>query len=118
MNTKSMDTEVIIVGGGLIGCTVAALLAKQDIRSLIVEERVELLQTSQANIDPRALAITRASENILRVTDAWQYIAEDKIGYFRKMHVWDANGNGEILFDSAELCEPTLGFIIEQTELV
>ena len=112
-----MDTEVIIVGGGLIGCTVAALLAKQDIRSLIVEERVELLQTSQANIDPRALAITRASENILRVTDAWQYIAEDKIGYFRKMHVWDANGNGEILFDSAELCEPTLGFIIEQTEL-
>ena len=28
------------------------------------------------------------------------------------MHVWDENGTGEIRFESASICEPTMGYII------
>ncbi|MBI4006597.1 MAG: UbiH/UbiF/VisC/COQ6 family ubiquinone biosynthesis hydroxylase [Gammaproteobacteria bacterium] len=114
---NNYDTEVIIVGGGLTGCTIAALLARQDIHCIILEECARTSGNSEIRTDPRALAITRASANILGSTGAWQHLSRDRIGYFSGMHVWDENGAGEIHFDSAELCEPTLGYIIEQTIL-
>lgn len=111
-----LDADVIIVGGGLVGCTLAALLAKNEFRCLIIEER-DTTGNSVTRIDPRALAITRASVNILRAAGAWQHLSKNRIGYFSEMHVWDENGTGKIHFDSAELCEPALGYIIEQTIL-
>ncbi len=111
------DTDVIIVGGGLTGCTIAALLARQDIHCIILEECARTSDNSEIRTDPRALAITRASANILSTAGAWQHLSRDRIGYFSEMHVWDENGAGEIRFDSADLCEPTLGYIVEQTIL-
>lgn len=107
--------DVIIVGGGLAGATLSSLLAGQGFRCVLLEERSN--ETKSGRADPRALAITRASENILRSAKVWEYLPQDRIGYFRKMHVWDENGPGDIKFDSAELCESTLGYIIEQTVL-
>lgn len=111
------DADVIIVGGGLAGCTLAALLSSQGVQCLIIEERNNTSENSESRLDPRALAITRASQNILHNADAWKYLPKERIGYFREMHVWEENGAGEIHFDSAELCEPVLGHIIEQTVL-
>jgi len=113
--TIKPDADVIIVGGGLAGATLALLLAGQGLRCVLLEERN--VETTSGRTDPRALAITRASENILRSARAWEYLPQDRIGYFRQMHVWDENGTGDIKFDSAELCESTLGYIIEQTVL-
>jgi 2-octaprenylphenol hydroxylase len=113
--TVKVDADVIIVGGGLAGATLASLLAGQDIRCVVLEERSNELKSGR--IDPRALAITRASENILRSARAWEHLPQNRIGYFRQMHVWDETGSGDIKFDSAELCESTLGYIIEQTVL-
>jgi len=92
------DTDVIIVGGGLTGCTLATILARQGIRCLIIEEQEKVSDDSSTYIDPRALAITCASENILRAAGAWANLAEDKIGYFREMFVWETMGEGEITF--------------------
>ncbi|MGH8119440.1 MAG: FAD-dependent monooxygenase [Gammaproteobacteria bacterium] len=109
---KTPDAEVIIVGGGLIGSTLAGLLAAHGIECLIVEERPQ--DAGGSRNDPRALAITLASTHILRAARAWNYLPQDGIGFFRRMQVWDENGDGDIEFDSAELCEATLGYIIAQ----
>jgi 2-octaprenylphenol hydroxylase len=114
-NQKTFDADVIIVGGGLVGCTLAGLLALRGIQCLIVEGRVPGAGRSHA--DPRVLAVTLASANILKAVRAWQHLPQDRIGFFRGMEVWDENGDGDIVFDSAELCEATLGYIIEQNEL-
>ena len=102
--------DVIIVGGGLVGCTLAILLAQKNIRCLIIEEHIHFAKKKKKT-DPRTLAITRGSENILRTTGTWENLKQDKIGYFREIFVWDENGDGDIRFDSDELCEPTLGTI-------
>jgi len=112
---KTPDAEVIIVGGGLTGSTLAGLLAARGIRCLIVEERPQ--DSSGKRNDQRALAITLASAHILRAARAWNYLPQDSIGFFRRMQVWDENGDGDIEFDSAELCETTLGYIIAQGAL-
>jgi 2-polyprenylphenol 6-hydroxylase len=115
ISNNRLDAEIIIAGGGLAGLTLASLLANHGIRCLVIDEREQPLNID--NIDPRTLAVTRASENILKAAGAWQLLPPDRVGYFRKMFVWDEHGYGDITFDCAEFCEPTLGYIIEQTVL-
>lgn len=112
---QTFDADVIIVGGGLAGCTLAGLLAARGIQCLIVEGRAPGADTQGG--DPRVLAVTLASANILKAARAWKHLPQDRMGFFRGMQVWDENGDGDIEFDSAELCEASLGYIIEQTVL-
>jgi len=112
-----LDADVIIAGGGLVGCTFAGLLARLGIRCLIVEERDRSGAEETRRRDPRVLAITPGSVNILRAAGAWDRLPVDRIGHFRGMHVWEEKGSGEISFDSAELCEPALGYIVDQAAL-
>ena len=111
----SIDTEILIVGAGPIGSTLAALLGKAGIECTLLNTGIKAIQKTDPNIDPRALALTHASVRILQSFDLWRQLPVDRIGYFSGMHVWDENGTGEVEFDSAELCEASLGYIIEQS---
>lgn len=117
MSQQSLDAEVLIVGGGLAGNTLAGLLGSQGIDCIVVEAGRKINQKELYPIDPRALAITHASQHILSSIDVWQRLPKDRLGCFQGMHVWDENGNGEIKFDSADLCLPGLGHIVEQSVL-
>ena len=104
--------ELIIVGAGLVGLSLAALLGRAGMRVALVEAREPQLDWAEDSVDLRVYAISRASENLLREAGAWPAIEPDACAY-REMRVWDAGGNGEIQFDSAELGEPDLGHIVE-----
>ena len=94
-----IQVDVIIVGAGVAGATFAAILKDSGISCALVEAVPTSKgkgARSQTNIDPRALALTHASKNILHCTGAWDEISQDRIGLFRKMHVWDENGLGEV----------------------
>jgi len=111
------DTEVVIVGAGPVGATLAGMLGHQGIDCIVIEAG-EPDQASPGSIpDPRALALTRSSKQILKGFNAWKRLPQDRLGYFRRMHVWDENGKGEIRFDCEELCESSLGYIVEQPVL-
>lgn len=113
--------DVIIVGAGIAGASFAAILKDSGISCALVEaepsskDKDARSQTnSHRNIDPRALALTHASKNILQSIGAWNEIPPDRIGLFRKMHVWDENGLGEVNFNSADISESVMGYIVEQ----
>lgn len=108
------DAEVIIVGGGLIGATLAGLLGQQGVSCIVLQAGARGPAPAEPVIDPRTLAITPASMRILRRLNVWERLPSEAIGLIRRMHVWDENGNGEIRFDCEELCEPCLGYIVEQ----
>lgn len=109
---KEYHTEIAIAGGGLAGRTLANLLCRSGIHCSVIDTgKVKLTETAVA---PRALAITPASANILASVNIWQRLPPDRIGIFSQMHVWDENSGGEIRFDSAEICAPVLGYIVEQ----
>ena len=113
--------DVIVVGAGVAGAAFTAILKNSGISCALVEaealakDQDDNSQTgTDGNIDPRALALTHASKNILQAIGAWDEIPKDRLGCFRKMHVWDENGLGEVNFNGDDLCEPVMGYIVEQ----
>ena len=115
--TESLDTEVLVVGGGVIGCSMALLAAASGSECILVE-RNSSFATGTPAADARTLAVSLASRQILSAIKAWQQLPEEETGRFEHMHVWDENGAGSLHFDSADIGQPTLGYIVPQNVLV
>ena len=114
--SRPPDTELLIVGGGVIGGSMALLAAANGIECILVE-RSPVTATRTPAEDARVLALTPASRKILSVARAWQQLAEEP-GLFKHMHVWDENGNGNLYFDSADIGQATLAYTVRQNVLV
>jgi 2-polyprenylphenol 6-hydroxylase len=128
----SRDFDVAVVGAGVIGATMAALL---DARRLVGPGRVALiadrLSTGEAaaegaaaadDWDLRVFALSRASQRLLRLCGTWQRLPPARLFPYERMCVWDASGapagSGSLTFDCAEIGEPNLGFIVDGRALM
>ena len=116
-----IHVDIIIVGAGVAGMSFAAILKDSEISCALVDIKPVNNKSSPNAIDgildPKVLALTQASKNILQSVGAWDEIPEDRLGRFSKIHVWDENGLGEVNFNSADIHEPTMAYIVEQRVL-
>ncbi len=122
--------DIIVVGAGMVGLSVAIALYKIGFKVLVVEGRgADLVhanpaarcsenQDQIASYDNRVSALTRASENIFKNLGVWQKIVKMRLCPYRQMVVWDGDGTGCIDFSSAALHEPNLGHIVENSVVV
>ncbi len=110
------EFDVAVIGGGVVGSAVAALLGGLSLRVAAVEAAAAT-PADPRDYDLRVYALTRASARILAHAGAWPRIERCRHGCFRRMEVWDAHSTGRINFDSAALTESTLGYIVEQRML-
>jgi len=118
----SRDFDVVVIGAGVVGATMAALLGA---RRLAAAGRVALITdaagaspaTSADDWDLRVFALSRASQRLLRLCGIWQRLPQSRLNAYERMCVWDASGSpggsGSLTFDCAEIGEPNLGFIVE-----
>ncbi|MFP3873212.1 MAG: UbiH/UbiF/VisC/COQ6 family ubiquinone biosynthesis hydroxylase [Thiohalophilus sp.] len=114
----SRNYDLIIVGGSMVGASLACALADSGLRIAVLDARRFQSEWPAEGFDLRVSAITRASEAFLQQLDAWPAEHDERVSPFREMHVWDATGDGVIHFDSAELGEATLGHIVENRVLI
>jgi 2-octaprenylphenol hydroxylase len=113
MHSLAMSrSDVILIGGGIVGATAACALGRSGVRVALVEARAPLDPEVQPP-DPRVFAITRASERIFRSLGVWDAMQLKGAFAFSEMEVWDSGGEGITHFDCAEIGEPCLGHIIE-----
>jgi len=112
--------NIIIVGGGIVGTTLACSLAQNtNLKIALIEAREAKFEKIRENdFDIRVSAITRASQRLFTKLDAWSSIESKRVSQFTDMHVWDDTGVGEIHFDSADVGEPYLGHIIENSVIL
>lgn len=115
-NVKRYD--IIILGAGIVGLVLAALLKNAGFRIAILDRRAPVLTWDESRYDHRVSAITRASEKLLKECGIWDVILAERVGTFQKMTVWDATSFGGIHFDSTQLGEKTLGHIVENRLMV
>ncbi len=118
------ECDVLIIGAGLVGLSLAAALSQSHLRVAIVDARPKPVQDNalpkrrdgyllHAGVAPRVSAVNPSSQAFLSRIRAWQLIPENKISTYREMCVWDTRGTSHIEFGSPGEQSPALGHIVE-----
>jgi 2-octaprenylphenol hydroxylase len=122
MSKQQQNYDLVIVGAGLVGATLAAAVASGEYgrrcRIAVVEAGGEPERHSGADFDPRVVALTLSSRDLLTQAGAWPAIELARVCPYRNMTVWDGEGTGRIHFSAAEVHSDQLGCIVENSVAV
>ena len=113
MTDKALTFDAVVVGAGIVGATLAALLGQSGKRIALIEARPTAKFDSKEGFDLRVSAINRASEETFESVGGWAKIWSKRAHAYECMQVWDESGTGEVRFDASEIGAPNLGHIIE-----
>ena len=117
--------DILIVGAGVTGLTVAALLAQSRHRERMQITLVDAAPRPVHSVDDelalRVSAIATGSADLLDSIGAWCHVHKSRASAYERMCVWDesssADSTAALRFDAAEFAVPQLGFIVENTLL-
>ncbi|MUI55494.1 FAD-dependent 2-octaprenylphenol hydroxylase [Aliivibrio fischeri] len=106
------SVDIAIIGGGMVGLTVAAALENSGLRIAVIES--QLPEEELASLpDIRVSAISRASENILNNVGAWQGVLSRRAAPYTSMRVWEQDSFAKIEFEAEDIAQHNLGHIVE-----
>jgi 2-octaprenylphenol hydroxylase len=114
--------DVVIVGAGLVGASLACAIAEQEnatlLRIALIEAGGDAQHFEGEHFDPRVVALTQASQNLLAKIGIWSEVLQTRACAYRDMRVWDGEGTADIHFNCAEVRENHLGHIVENSVIV
>jgi len=106
------SVDIAIIGGGMVGLTVAAALENSGLRIAVIES--QLPEEELASLpDIRVSAISRASENILNNVGGWQGVLSRRAAPYTSMRVWEQDSFAKIEFEAEDIAQHNLGHIVE-----
>jgi len=109
--------DIAIVGGGIVGLTLAAALKDSELNIAIIDKS-PYYQVLADRPTARVSAINQANIKALQQFDVWPHLHQDRANSYTAMHVWDKDSFGDIHFSCDEMGSDTLGVIVENQALV
>ncbi len=103
--------DVVIVGGGLVGASLACALAPLGIRVALLEA-VPFRAESQPSYDDRTLALSASSCRILSGLGLWDSLRENATA-IREIQVREYQRPGRVIMDPEELGLDRFGHVVE-----
>jgi len=103
--------DVVVVGGGMVGAAVACGLGGSALKVAVIESSPPQPFAADQAHDLRVSALSIASKNILETVGAWSGVVNRRYCPFRRMRVWENEGDTE--FCSDDINYPELGYIVE-----
>ena len=105
------EFDLIIVGGGLAGASLAVALRDTSLRIALVESRPP---GRPDGWDARVYAISPANAAFLEQIGAWRHLDAERIAPIRGMEI-RGDAGGELSFSAYETGVPELGWILESS---
>ncbi len=110
-----MTFDVLIIGGGLVGASLAAALKPGGLAVALVEAQPMSFQ--KEGWDSRIYAISPGSAEFLSQCGAWQHLDMNRVQAVEQMRVFGDEG-AELDFSAYQLGAPELAFILENRLLL
>ncbi len=115
-----MDFDVVIVGGGLVGASLAAALKSSGLEIALLESRpisdnpvpAKPKRSKQDDWDSRIYAISPGNARFLEECGAWQHLDMSRVQPVSAMRVFGDEG-AELDFSAYQIGVPELNFILE-----
>ena len=106
--------DIVIVGGGMVGAALACALGNSSLKVALLD-RAPAPTPPDKDYDPRVSALTLATRVLFENLGVWDGLARRRVSPVREMRVWSADGSGLIHFNAAEIGEPALAYIVENS---
>jgi len=107
----SRSHDVIIVGGGLVGASLACALAPLGLKVALIEA-VAHKAASQPSYDDRTLALSASSCRILEAMGLWPALQESATA-IREIHVRELDRPGHVVMQPGDLGLDRFGHVVE-----
>ncbi|MEI7612905.1 MAG: FAD-dependent oxidoreductase [Betaproteobacteria bacterium] len=107
---SSLNADVLIIGAGPVGMTLALALADSPLRVLLVDSQPR----GNWRQDPRALALAHGSRQVLERLGAWNAAAGTAI---EDIHISQKSGFGSSMIDAKDYGIPALGYVMSYSKL-
>jgi 2-octaprenyl-6-methoxyphenol hydroxylase len=107
--------DIAIVGGGMVGASLAVALAPLELKIALVEA-VPPGSASQPSFDERTTALSNASRRILEALGVWTGVSSQATP-IRKIHVSDQGRFGFARIDAAEQGLAAMGYVVPNRAL-
>lgn len=106
--------NIIVLGSGIVGLTIANLLTKiANLQIILVEAQPTLMEWDDSNYDLRCSAIAPASANVFKNIGIWSDIIAQRVGIYNNMQVWYDKSDSCVDLSATEVNAEALGHIVE-----
>ncbi len=108
--------DIVIVGGGMSGATMALALAPLDLKIAVIEAHPYQQKQSQPSFDDRCLALAWSSRQIYHSMGLWDKLAQrdgDGFEAIKQIHISDRGHMGVTRLDHQKEGVPALGYVVE-----
>ncbi|MEQ9449373.1 MAG: UbiH/UbiF/VisC/COQ6 family ubiquinone biosynthesis hydroxylase [Rhodospirillaceae bacterium] len=109
------DADVAVVGAGLVGGALACALARNGVRTVVLDRTAPSAMAAPA-FDGRASAIALSGQRLLHAIGVWSHL-ENQAGPIREIRVSDGKSFFFLHFDHADVGDTPLGFMVENRHL-
>jgi ubiquinone biosynthesis UbiH/UbiF/VisC/COQ6 family hydroxylase len=106
--------DLLIVGGGLAGASLAAALRESRLRIALIEGQTPIFPISTEAWDARIYAISPANAAFLAQIGVWEHLDHTRMAAVRQMQVRGDCG-GELAFSAFETGVEELAWIVESS---
>jgi 2-octaprenyl-6-methoxyphenol hydroxylase len=110
------DYDLVIVGGGMAGASMACALAETDLRIAIIEA-VPWRSDQQPSYDVRTISLSHGSRLIYEAMGIWPQISSQAICPIHSIHISDRGHPGLTHLDRKDAGVEALGYVIENRAL-
>ncbi len=114
-NAQYENCDVAIVGGGMVGASLAAALSGLALKVRVVEA-LPPSSADQPSFDARTTALSNGSRRILTGLGVWDEVSSAATAIAR-IHVSEQGRFGSAVIDAAEQGLPALGYVLENRSL-
>lgn len=112
-----MKFDVVIIGGGLVGASLALALKDSGLKIALVESRPPMPLPVDESWDSRIYALSPGSAGFLQDFGVWQALDGDRITPVYEMAVFGDDSAARLDFSAYDIGLTQLAFIVENRQL-